>query len=75
MRLVWCLLRPEDELHNLRGTLLPPTAHAASAKQLTLAAAGDDVSIAQYHGGVIAPDVRLGRNVVIPHPELVNLYG
>jgi UDP-2-acetamido-3-amino-2,3-dideoxy-glucuronate N-acetyltransferase len=29
----------------------------------------------QYHGGVIAPDVRLGRNVVIPHPELVNLYG
>ncbi len=75
MRLVWCLLRPEDELHNLRGTLLPPTAHAASAKQLTLAAAGDDVRIAQYHGGVIAPDVRLGRNVVIPHPELVNLYG
>ena len=29
----------------------------------------------QYHGGVIAPDVRLGHNVVIPHPELVNLYG
>jgi UDP-2-acetamido-3-amino-2,3-dideoxy-glucuronate N-acetyltransferase len=24
---------------------------------------------------VIAPDVRLGRDVVIPHPELVNLYG
>ena len=23
----------------------------------------------------IAPDVRLGRHVVIPHPELVNLYG
>jgi UDP-2-acetamido-3-amino-2,3-dideoxy-glucuronate N-acetyltransferase len=24
---------------------------------------------------MIAPDVRLGREVVIPHPELVNLYG
>jgi UDP-2-acetamido-3-amino-2,3-dideoxy-glucuronate N-acetyltransferase len=24
---------------------------------------------------VITPDVTLGRNVVIPHPELVNLYG
>jgi UDP-2-acetamido-3-amino-2,3-dideoxy-glucuronate N-acetyltransferase len=24
---------------------------------------------------VIAPDVRLGQNVNIPHPELVNLYG
>jgi acetyltransferase-like isoleucine patch superfamily enzyme len=24
---------------------------------------------------VIAPDVSLGRNVTIPHPELVNLYG
>jgi len=24
---------------------------------------------------VIAPDVRLGHNVAIPHPELVNLYG
>jgi UDP-2-acetamido-3-amino-2,3-dideoxy-glucuronate N-acetyltransferase len=24
---------------------------------------------------VIAPDVRLGRDVIIPHPELVNLYG
>lgn len=34
-----------------------------------------DFSIAEYHVGVIAPDVRLGRNVVIPHPELVNLYG
>jgi UDP-2-acetamido-3-amino-2,3-dideoxy-glucuronate N-acetyltransferase len=24
---------------------------------------------------LITPDVRLGRNVTIPHPELVNLYG
>ncbi len=24
---------------------------------------------------MIAPDVELGRDVVIPHPELVNLYG
>jgi UDP-2-acetamido-3-amino-2,3-dideoxy-glucuronate N-acetyltransferase len=24
---------------------------------------------------VISPDVQLGRNVFIPHPELVNLYG
>jgi UDP-2-acetamido-3-amino-2,3-dideoxy-glucuronate N-acetyltransferase len=24
---------------------------------------------------MIAPDVSLGRNVTIPHPELVNLYG
>jgi UDP-2-acetamido-3-amino-2,3-dideoxy-glucuronate N-acetyltransferase len=24
---------------------------------------------------VIASDVKLGRNVIIPHPELVNLYG
>jgi UDP-2-acetamido-3-amino-2,3-dideoxy-glucuronate N-acetyltransferase len=24
---------------------------------------------------VIAPDVSLGKNVTIPHPELVNLYG
>ena len=24
---------------------------------------------------MIAPDVRLGRNVLIPHPELTNLYG
>jgi acetyltransferase-like isoleucine patch superfamily enzyme len=24
---------------------------------------------------VVAPDVRLGQNVTIPHPELVNLYG
>ena len=24
---------------------------------------------------MIAPDVRLGRDVIIPHPELVNLYG
>jgi UDP-2-acetamido-3-amino-2,3-dideoxy-glucuronate N-acetyltransferase len=24
---------------------------------------------------LIAPDVQLGKNVVIPHPELVNLYG
>jgi UDP-2-acetamido-3-amino-2,3-dideoxy-glucuronate N-acetyltransferase len=24
---------------------------------------------------LIAPDVHIGRNVVIPHPELVNLYG
>jgi acetyltransferase-like isoleucine patch superfamily enzyme len=24
---------------------------------------------------VISPDVRLGRDVIIPHPELVNLYG
>jgi acetyltransferase-like isoleucine patch superfamily enzyme len=24
---------------------------------------------------VIAPDVQIGRGVVIPHPELVNLYG
>lgn len=28
-----------------------------------------------YDGGVITPDVKLGRNVTIPHPELVNLYG
>lgn len=28
-----------------------------------------------YHGGVIGDDVRLGDNVTIPHPELVNLYG
>src|SRR5439155_25321516 len=25
--------------------------------------------------GVIASDVRMGANVTIPHPELVNLYG
>jgi UDP-2-acetamido-3-amino-2,3-dideoxy-glucuronate N-acetyltransferase len=24
---------------------------------------------------VVTPDVRLGKNVSIPHPELVNLYG
>jgi acetyltransferase-like isoleucine patch superfamily enzyme len=24
---------------------------------------------------LIAPDAQIGRNVVIPHPELVNLYG
>ena len=28
-----------------------------------------------YDAPVIAPDVSLGRNVSIPHPELVNLYG
>jgi acetyltransferase-like isoleucine patch superfamily enzyme len=28
-----------------------------------------------YDGGVITPDVKLGKNVTIPHPELVNLYG
>jgi acetyltransferase-like isoleucine patch superfamily enzyme len=28
-----------------------------------------------YDAPVVAPDVNLGRNVSIPHPELVNLYG
>ena len=43
MRLVWCLLWPEDELHNLHGTLLPPTAHSASAKPLAMEPAADRV--------------------------------
>jgi UDP-2-acetamido-3-amino-2,3-dideoxy-glucuronate N-acetyltransferase len=28
-----------------------------------------------YDDGVITDDVKLGQNVTIPHPELVNLYG
>src|ERR1700687_4090674 len=31
--------------------------------------------LGSYDAPVIAPDVSLGRNVSIPHPELVNLYG